>query len=98
MIALSAVESSVPTFIHIAILFIYTSDSAWYNQVLWLIETPYLSIIPSDDLWPLKVDYKMCRFLCSEKKKQPRIKHEGLDSKNKLRMTPHTPVFSCLGH
>ena len=32
------------------------------------------------------------------RKNEPRIKHEGLDSKNKPRMTPHTPVFSCLGH
>ena len=48
MIALSFVQSSAQTIIHSAIVFIDTSDNAWYNQVHWLIGTPYLSIIASN--------------------------------------------------
>ena len=47
MITLLAVQSSAQTFIHNVILFFDTSDNAWYNQVHWLIGTPYLSIIAS---------------------------------------------------
>ena len=47
MVALSAVQSSTQTFIHNAILSIDTSNN-WYNQVHWLIGTPYLSIIASN--------------------------------------------------
>ena len=50
MIALSAVQSSARTFIHNAILFIDISDNAWYNQVHWLLGTPYLSKITSNEL------------------------------------------------
>ena len=46
IIALSTVQSS---FIHNAILFIDTSNNAWYNQSHWLIGTPYLLIIASND-------------------------------------------------
>ena len=42
MIALLAVQSSAQTFIHNTVLFIDTSDHAWYNQIHWLIRTPYL--------------------------------------------------------
>ena len=49
MIALSAVQSSVQTFIHNAILFIDVSNNAWYNKVHWLIKTPYLSVIANND-------------------------------------------------
>ena len=48
MIARLAVQSYVRTFIHNAILFIDTSDNAKYNQVHWLIRTPYLAIIASN--------------------------------------------------
>ena len=48
MIALSTVQSSAQTFIHNAVLFIDTSNNAWYNQPHWLIWTPYLSIIASN--------------------------------------------------
>ena len=48
MIALSAVQSSAQTYIHNGILFIDTSNNAWYNQVHWLIGTSYLSIIASN--------------------------------------------------
>ena len=44
LIALSTVQSSAQIFSHNAILFIDTSDNAWYNQVHW----PYLSIIASN--------------------------------------------------
>ena len=50
MIALSAVQSSAQTFIHNVILFNDTSDSAWYNQIHWLVGMPYWSIIASDVL------------------------------------------------
>ena len=45
MIALSADQSSAQTCIHIAILFIDPSHKAFYDQVRWLIGTPYLLII-----------------------------------------------------
>ena len=48
MIALSAAQSSAQTFIHNAIMFIDTSNNAWYNKTHWLIGTPYLSIIASN--------------------------------------------------
>ena len=48
MIALSAVQSFAQSYIHNAVLFIGTSDKAWYNQVHWLIEPPYLLIIASN--------------------------------------------------
>ena len=41
-IALSAIQSYAETRIHNAILFIYTSNNAWHNQVHWLDGTPYL--------------------------------------------------------
>ena len=50
MIAISAVKSSAQTFIYNAILFIDTSNNAWYNISHWLIKTPYLSIIASNAL------------------------------------------------
>ena len=49
MIALSAVQSSTQRFIQNAILFFDTSNSASYDQAHWLIRTPYLSIIASND-------------------------------------------------
>ena len=48
MIINLAVQSSTQTFIPNAILFIDTSNNAWYNQVHCLIEMSYLSIIASD--------------------------------------------------
>ena len=48
MIALSAVQSSVQTFIHNVILFIDTSNNAGYNQAHWLIGTSYLPTIASN--------------------------------------------------
>ena len=48
IIVLSAVQSSAQTFIHNAILFIDTSNNAWYNRAYCLIGTPYLLIIASD--------------------------------------------------
>ena len=50
MIALSAVQSSAQTFIHNDILFNDISNNAWYKQAHWLIRTPYLSIIASNNL------------------------------------------------
>ena len=50
MIKLSAVQSSARTFIHNAILFIDTSNNAWYSQVNKLIRAPYLSTITSNEL------------------------------------------------
>ena len=47
-IALSAVHSSAQTHIHSAILVIDTSNNASYNQVHWLVRTPYLSIKASN--------------------------------------------------
>ena len=40
-------------------LFIDTSDNAWYNQVHWLTETPYLSIISSNPLEVKSYFYKV---------------------------------------
>ena len=48
-IALSAAQSSGETCIHSAILVIDTSNNASYNQVHWLVGTPYLSIKASND-------------------------------------------------
>ena len=48
-IALSAAQSSAQTRIHSAILIIDTSNNASYNQVHWLVRTPYLSIKASND-------------------------------------------------
>ena len=48
-IALSAAQSSAQTRIHNAILVIDTSNNASYNQVHWLVRTPYLSIKASND-------------------------------------------------
>ena len=48
IVAISAVESSAPAFIHNAIVFIDTWDNAWYNQLHWVVETPYLSTIDSN--------------------------------------------------
>ena len=48
MMAFSGVQLAVQTFIHNAILFIDTSNNAWYNQAHWLIGMPYLSIIAGD--------------------------------------------------
>ena len=50
MIALSAVQTSAQTIIHNAFLFIDTSDNASCNQLHWLIRSPYLSVIASNDL------------------------------------------------
>ena len=47
-IALSAAQSSAQTRIHNAILVIDTSNNASYNQVHWLVRTPYLSIKASN--------------------------------------------------
>ena len=49
IIALSAVQSSTQTFIHNAILFINTTNNAWYNEAHWLIGTPYLSTLASNE-------------------------------------------------
>ena len=49
MIAL--LTSCAQMFIHNAIMLIDTSDNALYNQVHWLIRTPYLSIKASNDQW-----------------------------------------------
>ena len=46
--SLSAAQSSAQTRIHNAILFIDTSNKASYNQVHWLVRTPYLSIKASN--------------------------------------------------
>ena len=46
--ALSAVQSSTETHIHSAILVIDTSNNASYNQVNWLVDTPYLAIKASN--------------------------------------------------
>ena len=53
-IALSAAQSSAQTHIHSAILVIDTSNNASYNQVHWLVRTPYLSIKASNvsSVWP----------------------------------------------
>ena len=48
MIALSALQSPAQTFSHNAIMFIDTSNNAWYNRVHWLIGTLYLSIKASN--------------------------------------------------
>ena len=48
-IALSAAQSSAQTRIHSAILVIDTSNNASYNQVHWLVRTPYLSIKSSNE-------------------------------------------------
>ena len=49
-IAFSAAQSSTQTRIHRAILVIDTSNNASYNQVHWLVRTPYMSIKASNDL------------------------------------------------
>ena len=48
-IGLSAAQLSAQIRIHSAILVIDTSNNASYNQVHWLIRTPYLSIKASND-------------------------------------------------
>ena len=57
IIALSAVQSYAQTFIRNAIrsMFIDTSDNFSYNQVHWLIRTPYLSIIANNALTSLSL-------------------------------------------
>ena len=50
IVDISAVQSSVQTFVHNAIMLIDTSDNAWYNQTHWLIRTPYLSTIASNEV------------------------------------------------
>ena len=51
----SDVQSSAQTFIHNAIFFTDTSNNAWHNEVHWLIGTPYLLTIASNDLnWKWK--------------------------------------------
>ena len=50
MIALLAVQSCAQIFIHKAIMLIDNSDNASFNQVHWLIRTPYLSIKASNGL------------------------------------------------
>ena len=55
MIALSVVESSAQTVIHNAILLIDTSNNVSCNQAHWLIRTPYLSIIASNEI---------CLYVC----------------------------------
>ena len=47
-IALSAAQSSAQTHIHSPILVIDTPNNASYNQVHWLVRTPYLSIKASN--------------------------------------------------
>ena len=47
-IALSAAQSSAQTRIHSAILVIDTSNNVSYDQVHWLVRTPYLSIEASN--------------------------------------------------
>ena len=49
-IALSTAQSSAQTRINSAILVIDTSNNASYNQVHWLVRTPYLSINASNDI------------------------------------------------
>ena len=48
IVDISAVQSSAQTFIHNAILLIYTSYNVWYNQAHWLIRMPYLFPIASN--------------------------------------------------
>ena len=48
-IALSAAQSSAQTHLHSAILVIDNSNNPSYNQVHWLIGTPYLSIKANDE-------------------------------------------------
>ena len=48
-IALSPAQSSAQTRIHSAILVIDTSINASYNEVHWLVRTPYLSIKASNE-------------------------------------------------
>ena len=48
-IALSAAKSSAQTRNHNAIVVIDTSNNASYNQVHWLVRTPYLSIKASNE-------------------------------------------------
>ena len=50
LIALSAAQSSAQTHIHSAILVTDISNNASYNQVLWLVRMPYLSIKASNGL------------------------------------------------
>ena len=52
-IALSVAQSSAQTRIHSDILVIDTSNNASYNQVHWLVRTPYLSIKASNATWNL---------------------------------------------
>ena len=47
-IALSTAQSSAQTRIHSAVLVIDTSNNASYDQVHWLVRTPYLSIKASN--------------------------------------------------
>ena len=48
LIALSTAQSSAQTRIHSAVLVIDTSNNASYDQVHWLVRTPYLSIKASN--------------------------------------------------
>ena len=45
----SEFQSSAQTFMHNAILLIDTFGKYWYNQIHWLIGTPYLSTIASNE-------------------------------------------------
>ena len=49
-IAHSAFQSSAQTHIHNAIVVIDTSNNASYNQVHWLVGTPYLAVKASNGL------------------------------------------------
>ena len=62
IVALLADQSSAWTFIHNAILFIDTSNNASYNQLHWLVGTPYLSTIASNahgHIKPMKVQVEL---------------------------------------
>ena len=64
-IDLLAVQSSAQTFIPYAILFIDTSNNAWYNQDYWLTGTPFVSMIANNENCSLNVPYitsKLIKF------------------------------------
>ena len=50
-ITLSSGQSFAQTHIHSVILVIDISNNTSYNQVHWLVGTPYLSIKATNDVW-----------------------------------------------
>ena len=68
-----AVQSSAQTCIRNTILFNYTSNNAWHNQAHWLVGTPYLSTIASNELFYWATNHRVQNFLVYKMSKMNKI-------------------------